>query len=67
MAFYKTIVAMTVLASSVSAHAQIAGAQPLSVTVEQSQALLEGWTRRRACSARRSTTTRTRKSVPCAI
>ena len=43
MKFYKTLIAATVLASSVSAHAQIAGAQPLSVTVEQSQALLEGW------------------------
>ena len=42
MAYDKTIVAMADLASSVSAHAQIAGAQPLSVTVEQSQALLEG-------------------------
>ncbi|EAY71253.1 hypothetical protein BDAG_04083 [Burkholderia dolosa AU0158] len=43
MAFYKTLIAATVLASSVSAHAQVAGTQPLSVTVEQSQALLEGW------------------------
>ncbi|MCA3804324.1 PRC-barrel domain-containing protein, partial [Burkholderia sp.] len=43
MAFYKTLIAATILASSVSAHAQIAGAQPISVTVEQSQALLEGW------------------------
>ncbi|AOL08037.1 MULTISPECIES: PRC-barrel domain-containing protein [Burkholderia] len=43
MAFYKTLIAATALASSVSAHAQIAGAQPISVTVEQSQALLEGW------------------------
>lgn len=42
MKFYKTLIAATVLASSVSAHAQIAGAQPISVTVEQSQALLEG-------------------------
>ncbi|KVR02904.1 photosystem reaction center subunit H [Burkholderia ubonensis] len=43
MAFHKMIVAAAVLASSIGAHAQIAGTQPLSVTVEQSQALLEGW------------------------
>ncbi|WDR88235.1 hypothetical protein [Burkholderia ambifaria] len=35
------LIAATVLASSVSAHPQIAGAQPRSVTVEQSQALLD--------------------------
>lgn len=66
MAFYKTLVAVAVLASSVSAHAQIAGAQPLSVTVEQSQALLEGWSVKKACSAKPSTTIRTRRSAPCA-
>ncbi len=43
MNFYKTAVVAAVLASSMSAHAQVAGTQPLSVTVEQSQALLEGW------------------------
>lgn len=43
MTFHKTFVAAAVLASSIGAHAQVAGAQPLSVTVEQSQALLEGW------------------------
>lgn len=66
MAFYKTLVAVAVLASSVSAHAQIAGAQPLSVTVEQSQALLEGWSVKKSVLAKPSTTIRTRRSAPCA-
>lgn len=46
MSFRKTILAVAVLASSaisMPTHAQIAGSQPLSVTVEQSQALLTGW------------------------
>lgn len=46
MSFRKTILAVAVLASSaisMPTHAQIAGSQPLSVTVEKSQALLTGW------------------------
>ncbi|MEX3947864.1 PRC-barrel domain-containing protein [Paraburkholderia sp. EG287A] len=46
MLFRKTMLAVAAFSAvlaSASAHAQIAGAQPLSVSVEQSQALLEGW------------------------
>ncbi|SAL87761.1 PRC-barrel domain-containing protein [Caballeronia arvi] len=34
--------------ASLGAHAQVAGTQPLSVTVEQSQALLQGWSTRKS-------------------
>jgi hypothetical protein len=46
MSVRMTMLAAAVIAAGVasaSAQAQVAGAQPLSVTVEQSQALLEGW------------------------
>jgi hypothetical protein len=46
MLFRKTMLAVAAfgaVVASASANAQIAGAQPLSVSVEQSQALLEGW------------------------
>jgi hypothetical protein len=43
MALQKAILVAVALASCIDAHAQVAGTQPLSVTVEQSQALLEGW------------------------
>ena len=46
MLFRKTMLAVAVfgaVVASASANAQIAGTQPLSVSVEQSQALLEGW------------------------
>jgi hypothetical protein len=43
MALKKAILVAVALASCIDAHAQVAGTQPLSVTVEQSQALLEGW------------------------
>lgn len=43
MNFLKAGLAAVVVAGSVGAHAQVAGTQPLGVTVEQSQALLEGW------------------------
>jgi len=36
---FATLVGLT----NASAHAQVAGTQPLTVTVQQSQALLEGW------------------------
>jgi hypothetical protein len=46
MTLGKLVVAVVVAvaaAASVSAQAQVAGTQPLSVTVEQSNALLNGW------------------------
>jgi len=43
MILRKAILITVALASSIGAHAQVAGTQPLSVTVEQSQALLQGW------------------------
>ncbi|MFL9871209.1 PRC-barrel domain-containing protein [Paraburkholderia megapolitana] len=43
MTLRKAILITVALASSIGAHAQVAGTQPLSVTVEQSQALLQGW------------------------
>ena len=46
MLFRKTMLAVAAfgaVVASASANAQIAGAQPLSVSIEQSQALLEGW------------------------
>ena len=43
MALHKAILVAVALASCIDAHAQVAGTQTLSVTVEQSQALLQGW------------------------
>jgi hypothetical protein len=43
MALHKAILVAVALASCIDAHAQVAGTQPLSVSVEQSNALLEGW------------------------
>jgi hypothetical protein len=43
MALHKAVWVAVALAASINAHAQVAGTQPLSVTVEQSQALLQGW------------------------
>jgi sporulation protein YlmC with PRC-barrel domain len=40
---YQFALAAIICASGISAHAQVAGTQPLSVTVQQSQALLQGW------------------------
>jgi hypothetical protein len=40
---YKPLLIAAVLSTSIGAHAQVAGTQPLSVTVQQSQALLAGW------------------------
>ncbi|HEY3596626.1 MAG TPA: PRC-barrel domain-containing protein [Paraburkholderia sp.] len=43
-AFYRTVLTAAVLAVTTgSVHAQVAGTQPLGVTVQQSQALLQGW------------------------
>jgi hypothetical protein len=43
MTLGKFVVVIAVAAASMGAHAQVAGTQPLSVTVEQSNALLSGW------------------------
>jgi hypothetical protein len=43
MALHKAVLVAVALAACIDAHAQVAGTQPLSVTVEQSQALLQGW------------------------
>lgn len=43
MTLGKLLVTAAVAAASFGAHAQVAGTQPLSVTVEQSNALLSGW------------------------
>lgn len=43
MKIHNAVLAAVIVTGSLSAHAQIAGTQPLSVTVQQSQALLEGW------------------------
>ncbi len=43
MTLRKTLLVAIVLASCIDAHAQVVGSQPLSVTVEQSNALLQGW------------------------
>lgn len=67
MSFRKTILAVAVLASSaisMPTHAQIAGSQPLSVTVEQSQALLTGWSVKKSVLDKDTSTTLTvRKSA----
>jgi hypothetical protein len=43
MTIRKTLLVAIVLASCIDAHAQVAGSQPLGVTIEQSNALLQGW------------------------
>ncbi|MFM0128406.1 PRC-barrel domain-containing protein [Paraburkholderia sediminicola] len=43
MTLSKLVVVVAVAATSFGAQAQVAGTQPLSVTVEQSNALLSGW------------------------
>ncbi|MGV7244841.1 PRC-barrel domain-containing protein [Caballeronia sp. M23-90] len=40
---YHAAVAALISVVSVNAHAQVAGTQPLTVTVQQSAALLQGW------------------------
>jgi hypothetical protein len=44
----KLTLATLIGAASISAQAQVAGAQPLSVTVQQSQALLQGWSAKKS-------------------
>jgi hypothetical protein len=43
MAWGKAVVVAAALATSGAVSAQVAGTQPLGVTVQQSQALLHGW------------------------
>ena len=43
MALHKAVLVAVALAACIDAHAQVAGTQTLSVTIEQSQALLQGW------------------------
>ncbi len=43
MTLGKLLVAAAVAAASFGAQAQVAGTQPLGVTIEQSNALLSGW------------------------
>ncbi|WP_250536944.1 PRC-barrel domain-containing protein [Caballeronia sp. AZ10_KS36] len=42
------VLATAIGAVSLGAHAQVAGTQPLSVTVQQSQALLQGWSTKKS-------------------
>jgi hypothetical protein len=47
--FHRAVLAAAVLAATAgSAYAQVAGTQPLGVTVAQSQALLQGWSAKKA-------------------
>jgi len=48
MALNKAVLIAAVVACSSGAHAQVAGTQPLSVTVEQSSALLDGWSAKKS-------------------
>ena len=43
MALHKAVLVAVVLGACIDAHAQVAGIQPLSVTIEQSQVLMRGW------------------------
>ncbi|TCK33479.1 PRC-barrel domain protein [Paraburkholderia sp. BL8N3] len=46
---HRTVFAVAVFAATAgSAYAQVAGTQPLSVTVAESQALLQGWSAKKA-------------------
>jgi hypothetical protein len=59
---YKTLLIAAALTTAISAHAQVAGTQPLSVTIRQSQALLEGWSVKQKPSCAMPTK-RTRPSI----
>jgi PRC-barrel domain. len=48
MTLGKFVVVVAVAATSLGAEAQVAGTQPLSVTVEQSNALLSGWSAKKS-------------------
>jgi hypothetical protein len=47
-AFSRALIAAAVLATAASAHAQVAGTQTLGVSVQQSQALLQGWSAKKS-------------------
>src|SRR5471032_330830 len=46
--WHSVTVATLIGAASIGAQAQVAGTQPLSVTVQQSQALLQGWSAKKS-------------------
>jgi hypothetical protein len=49
MKIWQSVTVATLIgAASIGAHAQVAGTQPLSVTVQQSQALLQGWSAKKS-------------------
>ena len=48
MSLSKLVIVAAVAATSLAAQAQVAGTQPLSVTVEQSTALLSGWSAKKS-------------------
>ncbi|MDR5755599.1 PRC-barrel domain-containing protein [Caballeronia sp. LZ035] len=45
---HKIALAVSLTVVGIGAHAQVAGTQPLSVTVQQSQALLQGWSAKKS-------------------
>jgi hypothetical protein len=45
--YLRKLLLLAVISASIDAHAQVAGVQPLGVSVQQSQALLEGWSVKR--------------------
>jgi hypothetical protein len=73
MTLSKLVVVVAVAATSFGAQAQVAGTQPLSVTVEQSNALLSGWSVKKSILGKAvyndqiADRTRTRRSVRSAI
>ncbi|CAB3795823.1 hypothetical protein LMG28614_04234 [Paraburkholderia ultramafica] len=48
MTSYKAVFLAATLLAGVQAHAQVAGIQPLSFSVVQSEALLEGWSAKKS-------------------
>jgi hypothetical protein len=49
---YHAVLECTLSVACIAAQAQVAGTQPLSVTVEQSQALLQGWSAKKSILGR---------------
>ncbi len=47
-AFYRTVVATAAFVAVTGVHAQVAGTQLIGVTVQQSQALLQGWSAKKS-------------------
>lgn len=48
MNFYRSVFLAAALVAGTEAHAQVAGTQPLSVTVMQADALLKGWSAKKS-------------------